>query len=362
MKITFRSVRHLFFFLLNLLVAVCLLLADMSVFIDPTKHTWIALFGLLFEGLMWLNVVFALLWLLTHGKKYALMSGLLLVFSLPNIARTYSHQSASEDKHCEHSLTVLTYNTHMMGMVKKAADNDVLQYVKQSGADVVCLQEFDVRKDRHFLTLDETKGFLKDEYPYTYFDFATFSSKRQYGIAVFSRYPLIGKQSIRYESRANNSNYCDVVMGKDTVRLFNNHLESNRFEQDELNLAEEEMTSEGVKKSVLQVVRRMRPAYEHRAEQVNMVKESVVASPYPVIVVGDMNDVPVSYTYRTLSKGLTDAFLASSWCKRGHSFTTHLLGVRIDYILVDKRFKVAECALGDVDYSDHQPLMARLMW
>ena len=53
----------------------------------------------------------------------------------------------------------------------------------------------------------------------------------------------------------------------------------------------------------------MRQAYIQRADQVDIIKEDIRLSPYPVIVCGDFNDTPVSYTYKTLSKELRMSLL-----------------------------------------------------
>ena len=132
------------------------------------------------------------------------------------------------------AITVLTWNTGRMGEFKKPEKNEVLQYLLQQDADVVCLQEVDVYKDGHFLTLPDVKKTLSPKYPYSYLDFSVYNKRHQYGTMVWSKYPLIHKQSIHYESFGNLSNRCDIVVGKDTFRLFNNHLESYKLESEDL--------------------------------------------------------------------------------------------------------------------------------
>ena len=75
-----------------------------------------------------------------------------------------------------------------------------------------------------------------------------------------------------------------------------------------------------------------------------------------------MNDVPVSYTYRTISKGLQDSFLKASICKRGWTFYKFFLGVRIDYIFVSDGLKVADAEVIKCEGSDHFPYKTTLRW
>ena len=80
----------------------------------------------------------------------------------------------------------------------KPADNEVLQYLLSQDADVVCLQEVDVYKDVKYLTLPDVRQTLGSKYPYSYLDFSVYNKRHQYGTMVWSKYPLIHKQSIHY--------------------------------------------------------------------------------------------------------------------------------------------------------------------
>ena len=105
----------------------------------------------------------------------------------------------------------------------------MLQYINQLDADVVCLQEVLVYKSGNRMTLPALREAMR-KYPYTYYDFKHYNSRRQFGNVVFSRYPLINKQTIRYESASNISSQCDMLVHDDTIRLIVNHLESFRLE------------------------------------------------------------------------------------------------------------------------------------
>jgi len=346
---------------LNLLAVVILLLADCCVYLSPARFVFPALLGVGFEIVLWVNVVFALSWLFSHRKSWCAVSILAILLSLGNILATFSHEHGETDEK-EHELTILTYNSHQCSQLKKASKNDVLRYVKESGADIVCLQEYEVRRDPYYLTGEEAKNYLAKEYPYTYFDFTIHNQRRQYGLAVYSKYPLTNKNTIHYESRGNSSNYCDVILPDDTIRLFNNHLESNSLTHSDLDDMDNLGSTEEIKKSTWKIVSKMGAAYKLRAKESETVAEAIRTSPYPVIVAGDMNDVPVSYTYRTISKGLTDTFLHSSVGKRGLTFYRKLAGVRIDYIFTSPTISTREAKVEKTEGSDHYPYKATLCW
>jgi endonuclease/exonuclease/phosphatase (EEP) superfamily protein YafD len=91
-----------------------------------------------------------------------------------------------------------------------------------------------------------------------------------------------------------------------------------------------------------------------RAQQATMVAEQIAASPYPVIVCGDFNDVPYSYVYKTMLGDLEDGFKE---CGKGFMFTYRgAKSVRIDYIFHDKSLDGIDYYKQNLSYSDHYPV------
>ena len=263
-----------------------------------------------------------------------------------------SHQSPPGEAFLEahpHRLSVLTWNTARMGGFAKPEANRVLKMLLKQDADVICLQEVDVYKDEKYLTLGDVKRTLGKKYKYSYIDFAIYNKRHQFGTMVWSKYPLINKQTIQYESRGNISNQCDVVVGADTIRLMNNHLESYSFTAADLDdLAHVRDKSE-----------RSTPI---RNAQARKVREKVEESPYPVIVVGDFNASPLSFAYRYIRKGMHDAWLETSWLKWGATCHKRGFGVRIDYILSSPELVPVSCTIEPTNASDHYPMTATLAW
>lgn len=254
-----------------------------------------------------------------------------------------------------HSLTVLTLNTQTMGWAAKAEDNKVIRYLRQSDADVMCLQEVLVRKSAGTLTLNELKRAFPD-YPYTYFDFKVYNRYKQFGNVVFSKYPLLNKHTIRYDSRSNITSCCDINVQGDTLRLFINHLESNKIRED----IDSAMLNRSFKDSPMW--EKIRSAGTIRLRQAQTVNDSVQASPYPVIVVGDFNDIPLSRTYLKMCKGLKDCFLHSSNGRLGLTWVHSVIGLRIDYILCSRQLYPVSFTVDEVDVSDHYPCKTVITW
>ena len=269
----------------------------------------------------------------------------------------FSHGTPNDDY--AHHLSVLTYNTHQMGMYEKAYQNRVVKYLQRQNADIICLQEVDVYKNDKYLTLPELRKAL-EKYPYTYFDFKIYNKRHQYGLAVFSKYPLSNKNTVRYSSRGNISDYCDVAVGKDTFRLFNNHLESNGLVVKDL---PDSIESAALKESVHRISDKLESARKIRQVQANAIRAEIEKSPYPVIVAGDFNVTPLSYTYMKIRGGeLRDCFLATSWGKWGATVVKRHIGVRIDYLLCSRELHPVETHIDRLNCSDHYPMTATIGW
>ena len=261
------------------------------------------------------------------------------------------------------AITVLTWNTGRMDFAHKPAQNEVLQYLLNQDADVVCLQEVDVYKDAKYLTLPDVKKTLGQKYPYSYIDFSIYNQRHQFGTMVWAKYPLINKQSIHYESEGNLSNRCDIVVGTDTFRLINNHLESYRFTHDDIAEAEDKGGYEGLIASLKRLKAKWDRAVPLRNNQAKVVRTEIEQSPYPVIVAGDFNAPAWSFAYRHISEGLHDAWTDTHYLWQwGATCEKRGYGVRIDYILCSDPLRPVTAAVSDASGSDHKPVIATLKW
>lgn len=257
-----------------------------------------------------------------------------------------------------HELKVLTYNTQGMA-VDKYLDTklEMLEYINELDADVVCLQEVLVYKKGDRLTLPMMREAMKN-YPYTYFDFKLYNSRRQFGNVVFSRYPLVNKQTIPFESKANISSQCDIVVNEDTIRLMVNHLESFYLNDEDLDLSDLDVSN--IQENSL--VRKLVRANRLRHDQVSVLRKAIRQSPHPVIAVGDFNSLPISWVYWRMNLGMRDCFAESSVGQYGSTYQRKGLSARIDYIFTSRKLKPISCEVGDAEYSDHYPVMATIGW
>ena len=249
----------------------------------------------------------------------------------------------------------MTYNTQALCVGDKQKAKQLLKYVNQQDADVVCLQEVKVYKNASRLTLNDLRQSMKD-YPYTYYDFKVYNSRIQFGNVVFSRYPLFNKHTISYQSKSNISSCCDMAVEDDTIRLIVNHLESYKFTHRDLQL---DSVSDIKTRSLND---KIKTAGLLRHKQARAVKQEIKQSPYPVLAVGDFNAIPLSYVYWKIRWGMRDCFLEGSFGQIGNTFKYRGLGLRIDYILCSRTLHPIKSEVGRATHSDHFPIISTIAW
>ena len=96
-----------------------------------------------------------------------------------------------------------------------------------------------------------------------------------------------------------------------------------------------------------------------RANQAKLIEKHITKTEKPIILCGDFNDTPASYTYRTLKSNLKDGFRT---CGKGYGYTfrglLHLL--RIDYIFHSDNLQGIEYYSPSLKWSDHNPVIMKV--
>ena len=229
----------------------------------------------------------------------------------------------------------------------------MLDFIESSGADILCLQEFFECHDPMLFeaNIPELK---KRGYLYHSFFPASqlFEGKLQYGLAIFSRFPIINTAYLE-NSKGNHSEgllYADIALKDTIVRIFNLHLETP-------GISKSDYSNDGKMKLSYSVFSKIKNSYFLRNTQAERASEEFKRSPYPFIICADLGDVPNSYAYHTLKQNKQDAFL-----KKGVGLGATLRHtsptLRIDYILASNSLKVLQFDnRTQVRYSDHFPLL-----
>jgi endonuclease/exonuclease/phosphatase family metal-dependent hydrolase len=198
------------------------------------------------------------------------------------------------------------------------------------------------------------------DYHYSFNPKLDFDDNHHFGIIIFSKYPIINKQTISFYPNDYNSifQYADIVKGEDTVRVFNIHLQSLKFSATNLEYIEKpDITADEDLKKSKSLISKLKTGFLKRKKQAERIREELDKSPYPVIVCGDFNDVPNSYSYNTIGKGLKNAFIEKGK-GIGRTFSGISPTLRIDNIFAADRFTVKQFLRIPKKLSDHFPIFA----
>ncbi|NQV01997.1 MAG: endonuclease/exonuclease/phosphatase family protein [Bacteroidia bacterium] len=185
------------------------------------------------------------------------------------------------------------------------------------------------------------------------------------GIATFSKFPIIRSGFLEQQPKKCFGIYTDIILEKDTLRIFNVHLASLRLGEKDIKfyyqLKKTETENINLKAGLFSILKKLKLAFILRAAEVDKLLEEIRQSPYPVLICGDMNDSPFSYTYRQLTHSLTDAYREAGEDFFGSTYDGALPNYRIDYILYDSYFKAFSYKKSNVTFSDHYPVSGIIM-
>lgn len=252
------------------------------------------------------------------------------------------------------TFTLLTWNILHGADLGQPTDTGsrTLRTILEVDPDIVCMQEmtgFTPKDLQHFS--QATVDSLLKRYPYQ------LGVGRTYDICILSKYPLRHV----YFGSVNNfilSQYCTVKVGGREIALANIHLPSFALDEKEKGI----FTPRGTKKEkealTKQIYRKLRHAIPLRADAAEKVMRGFQPMAMPVVVVGDFNDVPASWTYRLFLKdGFKDAYCATNFFPT-YTFYPHGFYFHLDQVMYRGNIRPLSVERLDVRTSDHLPLLA----
>ena len=355
-------------------IAALTIISGLGGMFDPGKHWYIAFTALGFPILFLLNLGLLILGLLRR-KSYAWIPLAALLVSVVRLP--YMYQWSGNDEKPDfiegqsQEIPMVSFNVRLFDLYNwsnsSVTKSKILNYFESKQPKILCIQEFfssersNENNVRKVVDLLNFKSYHL-EYP------INLNGTDHWGIATFSVFPIVNKGVIYFDKRtANICIFSDIKIEEDTIRVYNCHLQSVRFGSKEyeflenLNNNEDETPGgEETARRTRNILYRLKLAFIKRSVQVNMVSQHIRKSPYPVIVCGDFNDTPSSYTYRNISDGLLDAFRESG-SGLGSTYAGPIPGLRIDYILHSPRFKSYGFMVTREKLSDHYPLSTNLI-
>lgn len=347
---------------INYLFVIILLLTNVSPVLSPYLFWPIALISLAFPVIVLINFLFFIYWLITF-KRYLFYSLLAMILSYSLILDHIQFRTSyAQTKEVENQISLLSFNVHNLSNNNvnrgdKVIRNNILQFVDEQNADIICFQEFQSYPTRGVHSVNDFQKKLGHSYfhkfPYLQNNTHEFVDL----MVVYSRFPIVNSEDFYMDGKTYGC-YVDIDIDGKPVRLFNLHLESNHFDRNDYEIFSEKEVNLNEKKrnQILLLLQKIKKYSTKRSLQARKIRSEIEASPYPVIIAGDLNDVPASFSFHHIKGKLLDAFREKG---RGYSNTYNgkLPPMRIDYILTDPNITILDYQVLYPDLSDHFPII-----
>ncbi len=317
------------FFVLTVAVVVLFVLTLFVPRLDPRVWGELTTLGIVAPFVYAAQALMTLYWIMRWRLWVAVPMILISLFGLFNVSTFYRmelRRTYAEPKYDRQAMKVMTYNVRsFIDDNGKRNIDSMAAMIRSINPDILCFQEFGF-KDAMDTLLKNMNGLPKS------------LNRNNLSPAIYSRYPIINAERI---DKQKNYLWADLVVRDDTIRVFNLHLHSTTIRKADKNYIEnsEYIDDEESEEQLRSMLTRLTENNKLRASQVDTIKQIINASPYPVIVCADFNDTPVSFTYRKMSRRLRDTYREQG---RGyaHSYRGFYDMLRIDYILCSKEFEV----------------------
>ena len=327
-----KSLFNKFLFFINTLFAVVLLLSFLLPYISPKSFSLFAVISLFVPILYIGNFLFLVYWLLKL-KKNLLLS--LVVLAIGWFLSSPFYKFSDQKETSEKELKIMSFNVRMFNFYKWNKDEKLvektLRFLEETAPDILAIQEYYHSSKINF------------SYPYQYIK--TKSRANKFGLAIFSKYPIIKYGSLDFKNSGNNIIFTDIVKNKDTIRVYNVHLESLKINPTKEHFGEE---------SNQKLIGRLQTTFKKQATQTEQFLAHEKNWKGKKIILGDFNNTAYSWVYRKIKSDKKDAFLETG---NGFGKTfNYPFPMRIDFILTSKEFKVNNFTKYKKKFSDHFPI------
>jgi len=307
-----RSFVQALFFFINTLFAATLILAHYVLpFISPKTAPAFAVISLFVPVLIFINAAFAVYWILKLEKKFLLSTLVLLggwSFVSPLYKITEKKILLNDD------LKIMSYNVRLFNHYSWADDPEIPKKISalihEKAPDIIAFQEFYKTPKTTF------------SYPYSYSKTSALSD--QFGLAIYSKYQIVNTGSLNFKNSGNNIIFADIRIKKDTIRVYNIHLESLKINPNTAHFGQENSEK---------LLKRLEKGFQKQALQAEQFLAHEKQWKGKKIICGDFNNTAYSWVYQQIAADKKDAFVVAG---KGFGKSFHyLFPLRIDFILTD---------------------------
>lgn len=341
--------------------AVALLMALIARWISSETTTFFAFFALGAPFLYLANFITLSLWVI-RWKRIALLPAFVLLFGVANIGDFFQLKWTKNYKETVQSadITIISYNVHNFRLFNNDSHSTldgICRELNKTGADVIFLQEYSIVDSAELARFDESMS----AYPYRAYQYNVTNEFTHHGQIILSRHPLSGSRTIHFEQSDNSAMIVNLYHPIDTLRLIGCHLQTTAFNAVSNSRGLRSVIADKNRDSLAgSAIAALAQNFRLRAAQADSVRQLADESIFPVVVAGDFNSPPLTYTYSTVCDGLSDAFCDAG---SGYGYTYKpIKGLfRIDYVLFDgDSYEAVDYQSPNWSYSDHNAVIVRL--
>ena len=325
-----------FFAFINALLLVLQLIAMGSI----SGIISIPIFSLVVPLLCFVNILFFIFWLIRFQWPFLLF---VFAFAIGFEEWRLLYQFKDNGIKTSKGLSVMSYNVRSFNRFKwldiSNTPKEIAAFITNESPDIISFQEY---------AIDLAPTFK--DYPYLFF--TPYTKNGKVGSCIISKLPLYNPQPVLFTGSENGGMHVDFLYKKDTLRLYNIHFESLGF-----NLKDTLLDSHYSKK----IRSKINEVFTIQELQISKVKKIMNRSVFPKIICTDLNNNAFSLSYRALSKGMKDSFLANG-VGFGATYQFSYFPLRIDYILTDPKMKTISFKTHSIKLSDHKPISVSIEW
>lgn len=330
-------------------------LAFLAAYIPPEESGTIAFAGLAMPAILLVNVLILVYWAI-QKRKWAFLPAAAILWNISFLLSIFQFHFSTPASPENTSFRIATYNVRgFRGWDKQNTQFPITDYLAEQSADIVCFQEY---WNSPKMPSDSLCQLLH----LPYYKAKYLPGSPHSGSVIFSKYPIIHSGQIPLGVTQNDAMWADIQIENQTFRVISCHLQTTNFSQKRKELVPSELYNNDLNQihsTFRDVLSTLEKNFKIRAQQADLIRHVIDTTTYPVIVCGDFNDTPASYTYHRIKGDLTDGFRK---CGNGYGYTFRGLRnlLRIDFILYSAPFYGLQYQSPDLPWSDHKPVLMEL--